>query len=210
MTQKGGVDRWGEKTQLGDRGERQEASLKNIRMHNLTQTIISIECAVSNFTGHPPFPSPPTTIACNTLSLQADNLDSASRPTRMFPTIAVKFKCNMLSRLNTNDNQSHSTSRTLVHIICSFFLSLFCPSTLLYVSQCDMGVPVRLHSALSILGPGGGWGNSCKVEHGQFGRVPCTTILCWTPCIYSMIPKGTASKGRPESSQPHVGVTKSS
>ena len=138
VTQKGGVDRWGEKTQLGDRGERQEASLKNIRMHNLTQTIISIECAVSNFTGRPPFPSPPTTIACNTLSLQADNLDSASRPTRMFPTIAVKFKCNMLSRLNTNDNQSHSTSRTLVHIICSFFLSLFCPSTLLYVSQCDM------------------------------------------------------------------------
>ena len=93
VTQKGGVDRWGEKTQLGDRGERQEASLKNIRMHNLTQTIISIECAVSNFTGRPPFPSPPTTIACNTLSLQADNLDSASRPTRMFPTIAVKFKC---------------------------------------------------------------------------------------------------------------------
>lgn len=84
------------------------------------------------------FSLPPTTIACNTLSLQADNLDSASRPTRMFPTIAVKFKCNMLSRLNTNDNQSHSTSRTLVHIICSFFLSLFCPSTLLYVSQCDM------------------------------------------------------------------------
>lgn len=156
------------------------------------------------------FSLPPTTIACNTLSLQADNLDSASRPTRMFPTIAVKFKCNMLSRLNTNDNQSHSTSRTLVHIICSFFLSLFCPSTLLYVSQCGMGVPVRLHWALSILGPGGGWGNSCKVEHGQLGRVPCITILCWTPCIYSMIPKGTASKGRPESSQPHVGVTKSS